>query len=64
MLTTFLQFWCKLNTLRVSKTFHFVFCVIIMVIDALDVMPPTFPKPLPTFPMVLLHVSLVFLQFS
>ena len=50
MLTTFLQFWCKLNTLRVSKTFHFVFCVIIMVIDALDVMPPTFPNLCIPFP--------------
>ena len=51
-----LQFWSKLNTRRVVKTFPLRFLHSYYV-DSLDVMFPQFPNHLLPFPMVFPHVS-------
>ena len=52
----FLQFFCKLNTNKIVKTFLFHF-VRDCYVNSLDVMFPKFPNLFLLFPMVFPHVS-------
>ena len=55
-MSRFSQFWCKLNTRRISKTCSFRFLRDYNG-DSLDVMFPHFPNNVLPFPMVFPYVS-------
>ena len=60
-MSTFLQFWCKLNGTRIAKTVCFVSCIVIMVGDSLNVCFLSFLTILFRFPIWFHLVSLRFL---
>ena len=55
-MSRFLQFWCKLNTCGIGKTYPFS-SLRDYHGDSLDVMFPQFPNHFLPFPMVFPHVS-------